>query len=607
MWTIVLIGPGQMPIGGNTKWGAVENLIHSYQTELTKLGHTVYIVNSQNPKTIVEQVRYIRPDVVHIQYDDFGYLASQLGLYAKLVFLTSHFAYLDQPSRWGSGYLNVWNSCLGVSHDVSFGITRNMHDKKIEEPAYAGKIFHLALSQRILEIYQSHGASNVFITPNGAHETKFQMTEIPKYPDRSICVAKIEARKRQHVLLHNPSVYFAGPIASNSSFPPTHPTWLGEWDRERLYTELTQYGNMVLLSDGEAHSLAVVEALMSGLGVVLSECATANLGPKPYPPWISVVNAKQMYQRGTLDAIIAENRTISIQHRKEIRQFAERRFSWTRLTERYTRLVGSLLGEPKIAPRADVTIVTCYFRIPSKQSHDFYLGMLRHFLPHVIHKCVCWTTTDLLPELKAMASPMVRFETISPDLPLEDGFDIPFWERQLARDAESYHTIPLARIWSLKKWFVLETAKRLTREIPEYHNFIWCDAGAVRSEASQFGLHQLGERWVLEDHRLHVQELKDQTKRVLHGQDRMYSPPGGCYSHPTQVLACGILFGTKQAWQRYQELYHKVLVQYDREQVSACSDQYVTLTCMEQHPEAFYSHPIYGSDPDAWFRFLTDI
>jgi hypothetical protein len=40
---------------------------------------------------------------------------------------------------------------------------------------------------------------------------------------------------------------------------------------------LTNYGNLVLLSDGEAHSLVLMEALAAGLGIVISEFATANL------------------------------------------------------------------------------------------------------------------------------------------------------------------------------------------------------------------------------------------------------------------------------------------------------------------------------------------
>ena len=37
------------------------------------------------------------------------------------------------------------------------------------------------------------------------------------------------------------------------------------------------YGNLVLLSDGEAHPLVCMEALAAGLGVVVSEWGNANL------------------------------------------------------------------------------------------------------------------------------------------------------------------------------------------------------------------------------------------------------------------------------------------------------------------------------------------
>ena len=44
-----------------------------------------------------------------------------------------------------------------------------------------------------------------------------------------------------------------------------------------LYKGLTHYGNLVLLSDGEADPLVVKEGLMAELGVVISECASSNL------------------------------------------------------------------------------------------------------------------------------------------------------------------------------------------------------------------------------------------------------------------------------------------------------------------------------------------
>ena len=52
--------------------------------------------------------------------------------------------------------------------------------------------------------------------------------------------------------------------------------WLQEWSKDKLYNELTDYGNLVLLSDGEAHPLVCLEAFAAGLGVVVSEWAAQS-------------------------------------------------------------------------------------------------------------------------------------------------------------------------------------------------------------------------------------------------------------------------------------------------------------------------------------------
>ena len=67
---IVIVGPGIMPIPP-TGWGAVEILIWDSKEALEKLGHKVDIVNTQSPTEIIEKINKIRPDFVHIQYDDF--------------------------------------------------------------------------------------------------------------------------------------------------------------------------------------------------------------------------------------------------------------------------------------------------------------------------------------------------------------------------------------------------------------------------------------------------------------------------------------------------------------------------------------------------------
>ena len=110
---------------------------------------------------------------------------------------------------------------------------------------------------------------NLYINPNGVNSKAFYFNDIPKYSDRSIYLAKIDYRKRQHLFQSIDSLWYAGNIADQRF--NTNKNYLGEWSKETLYNELTNYGNLVLLSDGEAHPLVCMEALACGLGVVVSQ------------------------------------------------------------------------------------------------------------------------------------------------------------------------------------------------------------------------------------------------------------------------------------------------------------------------------------------------
>ena len=110
---------------------------------------------------------------------------------------------------------------------------------------------------------------NLFVTPNGVNLNAFRTTSDPEFPDRSIYLAKIDYRKRQHMFQSIDSLWYAGNNADNRF--DTEKNYLGEWSKDVLHDHLTEYGNLVLLSDGEAHPLVCMEALAAGLGVVVTE------------------------------------------------------------------------------------------------------------------------------------------------------------------------------------------------------------------------------------------------------------------------------------------------------------------------------------------------
>jgi glycosyltransferase involved in cell wall biosynthesis len=89
----------------------------------------------------------------------------------------------------------------------------------------------------------------------------------------------------------------------------------------------------VLLSDGEAHPLVCLEGMAAGLGLVISEYATANLDTTL--PFIDVVSEETIKNPEELQKIIKKNREISNTMRNEIRQYALSNFTWEKVIEKY--------------------------------------------------------------------------------------------------------------------------------------------------------------------------------------------------------------------------------------------------------------------------------
>ena len=302
---VSIVGPGIMPIPP-TGWGAVEILIWDQKLALEELGHEVDIVNTQSPVEILGQVNKFRPDFVHIQYDDF------IELYPYIQYpcaITSHFGYFEQPNRW------------------------DYYGERIAKPFGRIQPNVFCLSGGIKDVYTDVlkiPEERLFVTPNGVNVDNFRATISPEFPDRSIYLAKIDYRKRQHMFQSISSLYFAG----NTADPrfDTSNNYLGEWSKDTLYTHLTEYGNLVLLSDGEAHPLVCLEAFAAGLGVVVSEWAAANLDTDR--EFITVIAEEKINDVGFVEEMIVKNRNYCNNNREEIIEYAKE-FDWANVVDKY--------------------------------------------------------------------------------------------------------------------------------------------------------------------------------------------------------------------------------------------------------------------------------
>lgn len=301
---ISIIGPNTLipPVG----WGAVESLIWDMKLTLEEMGHEIQIINIGDAYQVINMINQFRPDFVHINYDDW------ISLYEFIQYpcaVTTHFAYIERPELMGGYKQRVFDHFTRIKPNV-FG-----------------------LSEGINKIYNNLAGipeNKLYLNPNGVNSKLFEITDNPKYSDRSIYLAKIDHRKRQFLFQDIQSLWYVGNIAE-SRFDTSN-NYLGEWTKDVLHKELTQYGNLVLLSDGEAHPLVCPEAFSAGLGVVVSEWATANLDLDK--KFISVIPENKINDVKFIENVIVENREYSINNRDEILHYAKQ-FEWCRMMDNY--------------------------------------------------------------------------------------------------------------------------------------------------------------------------------------------------------------------------------------------------------------------------------
>ena len=315
---ILLVGPGFSPIPP-TGWGAVESIVWDYYQILIKQGIEVIIINTQKTQNIINLCNSYNADIIHIMYDDHIIIVPYLT--CRKILYTSHYAYITHPNfetQYSSYFENIF--------------------KKVIQ--YQDKIIVYAISNLIIEKYKKHGFNKqIHLMGNGAREDKFNFSLTPNNPTKSVYIAKIEYRKSQYKYQSIPNINFVGNYC-DSPFNFHLSNYIGEWDKDTLYKNLTNYGNLILLSEGEADPLVVKEALIAGLGVVLSECSCSNLDLSK--KFITIIPNNRLNDLDYISNEIEENRKYSILHREEIRTYALEYFAWNRIIQNYINVLNRI-------------------------------------------------------------------------------------------------------------------------------------------------------------------------------------------------------------------------------------------------------------------------
>jgi glycosyltransferase involved in cell wall biosynthesis len=316
---LAIVGPGTISIPPKG-WGAVESLIWDYYTFIRAYHPDVevHIINEKEEEKMLEAIRALSPDIVHLHQD--SYIERMKKVKGPLVVVTAHYSWIERQGEV-------------KEHDMYF---------KIFTQFITSGFPIFCLSSAIRNAYIEHGAEPdaVFIHHNGANEELYRYTETPSKGDRSAYVGKIEPRKRQARYSGISDIDFIGHIA-DSEFPSGLENWKREWTKRELQEGLTDYGNLVLLSEAEAHALVCCEALICGLGLVVSEYAAANLDRGL--PFITVIPTERLCDLEFVEAEIARNRAVSLAMRPQIRAYGLEKFSWRPLVAAYVARLKELL------------------------------------------------------------------------------------------------------------------------------------------------------------------------------------------------------------------------------------------------------------------------
>jgi glycosyltransferase involved in cell wall biosynthesis len=310
-----------------TGWGAVEKLIWEQKCGLEKLGHTVDIENPRKHKTVSGvRARPWQYDLVHVQLDSRIRLWNRLGRVFKFPHaVTTYYGYAAWPERWRENYIRCVPELLKAP--VHITLSREI-ETMLRGKGYTGAMYHL---------------------PSGIHTTDIHY--LPQPVKGALVLGRIEERKKQQYLCEvmrgKPvQLDLIGPLgpetAPNFNGNGENVLYRGPWSRDEVNRHLTEYACLILLSDGEAHPIVVLEALAAGVSVVVSPEASHNLDPKL--PFIHIVDRD--YPNALAAAItqaVAENPM----YRAEIRRYCQETFDWSVLLPRYVTIAEQIVTAHK--------------------------------------------------------------------------------------------------------------------------------------------------------------------------------------------------------------------------------------------------------------------
>ena len=278
------------------------------------------------------------------------------------------------------------------------------------------------------------------------------------------------------------------------------------------------------------------------------------------------------------------------------------------------------------------TVVSAYFRVPSKYLQEQYLYWIKNFLEHIPCHLVFFTDPDLVPLFTAWRG-IYNDRTVFIPFNLDDAeaykkYGRAFWEAQLEKDGEfdyrelfkkkinnphlyasweaelaKYNEIERAKllttkmhnprlyvIWYEKKEFVL---KAIALNAFHHEKFMWCDAGGFRITSWLNQLKNFPNSAKISDSKFFFLNIDPFTESELHN-------PFSDFSKVSRIGG-GYLAGTASTWQQFSQKFDNMLNRYTEKGLFVGKDQNIMASIYIEDPESFDLIPTDKNCEDFWF------
>ena len=254
------------------------------------------------------------------------------------------------------------------------------------------------------------------------------------------------------------------------------------------------------------------------------------------------------------------------------------------------------------------TVVTAYYKFPSKHASTTYEVLIERFLTTVETPMVIFTEA-------ALASGLMRLRGTRPTRIVVEPFEslrfsaprfAAHWARDHARDHErAIHNPRLYIIWNEKTAFV-ERAIRLNAFDTEFYT--WCDIGMMREPAG----HEVYARWPAPErlaplardriYLLNVEPFQPGEGAIL--PNGLTAPFDGRIR-----VGGGCILGARAAWARWIPMFYATIDAYMAADYFTGKDQSVMATLYFKHPDLVElvqptPYTLGGQPGNVWFYML---